>query len=36
VPQTIAEIIFAKLGQSPIPLLIPVEFFKIINSHRAL
>jgi hypothetical protein len=36
VPQTIAEIVFAKLGQSPIPLHVPVEFFKTINSHRAL
>jgi hypothetical protein len=35
VPDTIANAIFSKLGQSPLPLHIPAEYIKILRSHRS-
>jgi hypothetical protein len=34
VPSSIAELVFLKLGQSPLPLHVPAEYLKMLHSHR--
>jgi len=36
VPDTIGEIVFSKLGQSPLPLHVPTEFLRLLHSHRPI